>query len=141
MSQSGSDKAAIAWVIAKNIEENDNLAEQKQAYKDGVSDGKDPNDIVTITDDVTESIPVPPSSIDIDVDSDGSGESSNNGIQSDIGKRGWYYWGENDTYGKYYVHVGIDYDIAASFDYYPNTGTDPQHVSTCERKGVLKIAA
>lgn len=47
MAQSGSDKAAIAWVIAKNSEQSSSLSSQKKAYRDGLITGKDPDTEIT----------------------------------------------------------------------------------------------
>lgn len=47
MTQSGSDKAAIAWAIAKNIENNNGFENQKKAYRNGIRDGKNPNDKIS----------------------------------------------------------------------------------------------
>ena len=69
MIQSGSDKTAIAWAIAKNIEQSSSFEKQKKLYKDGLLDGKNPDDV--ITEDFQGSIP--PGGISLDLSQNGDG--------------------------------------------------------------------
>lgn len=74
MIQSGSDKAAIAWAIAKNNEQSDSFEKQKKVYKDGIVDGKNPDD------DITEEFQgeVPPDGIQLIIDPDNNAEENCN---------------------------------------------------------------
>lgn len=107
MIQSGSDKAAIAWAIARNIEQSNGLKEKKKAYKEGIVDGKNPED--DITEDWTKD--VDDDDIDIKVDEDGNTDGDfignmENGLRFDCGEN--KYDGVAD---EYYVDIKVDYSV------------------------------
>ena len=85
MIQNGSDKAAIAWAIAKNIEQSNGLKKQRKSYKDGILDGKNPDD------DITEDYQgiIPPGGIILDLDQNGDGCGSSGEFITNMEKGFW----------------------------------------------------
>lgn len=62
---SGADAAAIAWVIARNLEQTASLTAQKRAYRKGIKKGSDGEA------EIDETWETPDSTIDLPVDEDG----------------------------------------------------------------------
>ena len=85
MIQSGSDKTAIAWAIAKNIEQNNSFENQKKLYKDGLLDSKNPGD------DIIEGFqgPIPPGGISLDLSQNGDGCDASGGFITNLQKGFW----------------------------------------------------
>lgn len=101
MIQSGSDKAAIAWAIAKNIEQSSGFEYKKQFYKDGILDGKNPDD------DITEDYKgqIPPGGIILDINKNGDSCNSSGDFITNM-EKGFYV--KNSTYddpNANYLHI------------------------------------
>lgn len=106
--QSGSDKAAIAWAIAKNIEQSNGLENQKKAYRDGIDDGKNPHD--KITEEWEKDIPDQNPNLLIPVDDNGNTNGGEFIGNMEDGLR--FQCGENTYDGvtdEYYVDIKVDY--------------------------------
>lgn len=113
MIQSGSDKAAVAWVIAKNNEQSSSLEKQKKAYKDGIVDTeKDLPPDIPRTQEELPPTPISPDGLEIPVDPDGRTEGYpfvgdlENGIYFDCGEN--THKGVTDNYT---VKISVDYSV------------------------------
>lgn len=115
MTQTGSDKSAIAWILANNVKEEESFSEMKDIYRKGVRDGKNRND--SIVEDYTEDVTT--DGLDIAVDENGETEG---GFLGNM-EKGLKFWVGRTTYDgiedDYWVEISVDYSVTTSSALYP----------------------